>query len=327
LDGLRRLCAECRGEGDYIESASSAIAGFFGTEVVKADNRIDAALREKNLLYPVLASHLNLTLPGVDLIVPLRITPEDVRHILLGPRRGGRRYLSEDLATLARLSAQVLEHIEHFRTAEMRRLVAQAELRALESQIHPHFLFNALNTLYGTIPREAAAARRVVLSLADILRYCLQPDRTFIRLGEELAIIRSYLEIEKLRLGDRLRVELDIAPGSEDILIPLLTLEPLVENAIKHGISHLAEGGLVRVEAALAGDLLQIRVSDTGRGFQPATGKAPVGEGGAGVGLANVEKRLQLCYGQDAAFTIRSSGGGTCVEFSVPIHQQAGVTA
>jgi LytS/YehU family sensor histidine kinase len=242
--------------------------------------------------------------------------------VLLGRRHGGRRYLSEDLTALAHLSALIVEHIEHFRTAEMRRLVAQAELRALESQIHPHFLFNALNTLYGAIPREAGAARKVVLGLADILRYCLQPDRTFIYLGDELAIIRSYLEIEKMRLGDRLQVAMDISPGAEEVSIPLLTVEPLVENAVKHGISRLPEGGLVRVDAHFVADALRIRVGDTGHGFD-----AEAESTGIGVGLANVEKRLQLCYGPAAGLTVSTSPGGTSVEFVVPAHRAVGASA
>ena len=89
----------------------------------------------------------------------------------------------------------------------MNRLVSQAELRALQSQINPHFLFNALNTLYGTIPREAAGARRMVLNLAEIFRYFLQSDKTFVPLAQEMQIVRAYLEVEQLRLGDRLSVE------------------------------------------------------------------------------------------------------------------------
>src|SRR6202051_4312926 len=118
---------------------------------------------------------------------------------------GWRRYLSEDLRALNHLTRIVAEEVERFRAAEMQRLVSQAELRALHSQINPHFLFNALNTLYGIIPREAAGARRTVLNLADIFRYFLQSDKILIPLSEELKIVRAYLEIERLRLGPRLQ--------------------------------------------------------------------------------------------------------------------------
>src|SRR5580698_10934834 len=119
----------------------------------------------------------------------------------------------------------------------MTRLVSQAEMRALQSQINPHFLFNSLNTLYGTIPRESAEARRLVLNLAEVFRYFLQTERPFIRVEEEIRIVRAYLAIEELRLGERLRVEFDIDDDSLGASIPALSIQPLVENAVKHGIA------------------------------------------------------------------------------------------
>jgi hypothetical protein len=113
-----------------------------------------------------------------EAVVPIRLGPGDTRLLLLGRRQGGRRYLGEDLAALDKTAAEIEECVESLRSQEMNRLVSQAELRALQSQINPHFLFNALNTLYGTIPREAAAARRIVLNLADIFRYFLQTGRS-----------------------------------------------------------------------------------------------------------------------------------------------------
>ena len=116
-------------------------------------------------------------------------------------------------------------------------LMSQAELRALQAQINPHFLFNALNTLYGTIGRENPEARRLVLNLADVFRYFLQSDRTFIPVEEELRIVRAYLEIEELRLGPRLRTEIEIDDLALQVSIPALSIQPLVENAVKHGDS------------------------------------------------------------------------------------------
>src|SRR6202035_2997713 len=130
---------------------------------------------------------------------------------------GGRRYLSEDLQALSRLTAAIVEQVERFRNSEMQRLVSQAELRALQSQINPHFLFNALNTLYGTIPREEVGARRMVINLAEIFRYFLQSDRTFVPLSQEMQIVRAYLEVEQLRLGDRLRVEFQVDEAALDL--------------------------------------------------------------------------------------------------------------
>jgi len=190
--------------------------------------------------------------------------------------------------------------------------VARAELRALQAQIHPHFLFNAFNTLYGIIPKEARGARETVLNLADIFRYFLRQNQTFVTIREELAIIRAYLQIEGLRLGAKLASEIEIDPALEEAKIPLLSIQPLVENAVKHGIAPLAEGGRVRLRVVREGGALRVEVSDTGRGFQEKVG-------GAGVGLENVRQRLRLCYGPDAELRIDSAATGSTVSFRIPL--------
>src|SRR5580693_2503349 len=161
---------------------------------------------------------------GIEVILPLRFASGDARYVLLGRRSGGRRYLSEDLLALARAVSVVVEQIEQFRESEMRRLVSQAELRALQSQIHPHFLFNALNTLYGIIPREARGARDTVLNLSDIFRYFLETKKSFLPLEEELHIIKAYLEVERLRLGEKLHTEIEVEPEALHTPIPILSI-------------------------------------------------------------------------------------------------------
>ena len=124
-------------------------------------------------------------------------------------------------------------------------MATQAELRALQAQINPHFLFDALNTLYGTIDRGSFEARRLVLNLSDIFRYFLQGNRSFISLAEELRIVKAYLEIEALRLGDRLETELDVGDSALSAMIPILSIQPLVENAVKHGVAAKPDRGRV----------------------------------------------------------------------------------
>jgi LytS/YehU family sensor histidine kinase len=248
---------------------------------------------------------------GIEVIVPLRCASGDARHVLLRRRSGGRRYLSEDLLALGRAASLIVEQIEQFRESEMRRLVSQAELRALQSQIHPHFLFNALNTLYGIIPREAKGARDTVLNLADILRYFLETGKTFLPLEQELHIIKAYLEVEKLRLGEKLRIEIDIDPDVLRVPIPILSIEPLIENAVKHAIAPKVEGGVVRLRARLQQNILQVTVSDTGEGFR--------GGAKSGVGLENVTRRLELCYGAESRINIESGAQGSSVSFSIPV--------
>lgn len=237
--------------------------------------------------------------------------------MLLGSRRGGRRYFSEDLEVLRRLSAIVSEQVERFRHEALKRLLSEAELRALQSQINPHFLFNALNTIYGTIDRTSQQARRMVLNLAEILRYALQTDRQFIQLNEELKIVRAYLEIEKLRLGDRLEIAWSVSEASGSAQIPVLSIQPLVENAIRHGISVKREKGIVRIFAEQRSAGLYIAVEDTGGGFQPEGALRDPKR--AGVGLDNVRQRLKLYYGDNAELKIRSDTTGSLVSFIIPV--------
>lgn len=247
--------------------------------------------------------------------IPLHFSSGDARLLVIGARAGGRRYLSEDVEEMRRLASAVVEQVERFRAEELKRLVSQAELRALQAQINPHFLFNVLNTLYGTIDRRSHEARRMVLNLAQMFRYILQGDHTVIALSEELKIVEAYLEIESLRLADRLETELSVSESAGRALIPILSVQPLVENAVKHGISAKQGRGrvCVRAERTLGG--LRIIVEDTGVGFERSRANS---QSGAGVGIDNVRRRLKLCYGPAADLQIQSDADGATVAFLVP---------
>ncbi len=215
-------------EADFVSWAVDRIAAFMNAErwLLTAEAPTAGFSDSPDIFFPVPASdaprlkhHERYRL--AEAIVPLRFSSGEVSYILLGRRKGGRRYLSEDLRVLGRLGTTITEQVERYRDSEMQKLVAQAELRALQSQINPHFLFNALNTLYGIIPREAAGARQTVLNLADIFRYSLQSPEKLIHLSEEMEIVRAYLEIEKLRLGPRLHDnEISIDESAREIKIP-----------------------------------------------------------------------------------------------------------
>jgi two-component system, LytTR family, sensor kinase len=316
---LRSLKSPVREEAEYVRMGASEIGEFMGAPAsVEDDSRFeDSELRRPALVSEFSVSEFSrlrseLEARGVEAVVPLRVASQPARYILLGRRRGGRRYLSEDLTALARAASVMVENLEEYRESEMRRLVAQAELRALQSQIHPHFLFNALNALYGIIPRDARGARETVLHLADIFRYFLETRKAYLPLQEELRIVKAYLEVERLRLGEKLRTELDVAPETLAAPIPVLSIQPLVENAVKHGIAPMAEGGLIRIEARRQDTGgLTISVRDTGAGFGPQARAS-------GVGLENVARRLELSYGPAAKLDIRSGAGGTLVSFSIP---------
>src|SRR5262249_50362761 len=154
-------------------------------------------------------------------------------------------------------------------------------------------------------------ARRTVLNLADIFRYFLRTEQSMRPLEDELEIVEAYLEIEKLRLGEKLKTEIEVDEDARKTRIPVLAVQPLVENAVKHGIAPNPEGGVVRLIAKTEGSGLHVRVEDTGAGF----GDRP--EGGAGVGLENVRRRLELCYGKEADLEFTTGPRGTTVALSI----------
>jgi LytS/YehU family sensor histidine kinase len=248
----------------------------------------------------------------------------ETSYLFFGRRGGGRRYLSEDLQSLNRLTSAVVTRLERFRNSEMHRLVSQAELRALHAQINPHFLFNSLNALYGLIPREASGARQTVLNLAEIFRYFLRTDRTLIAFSGELEIVKCYLAIERLRLGPRLEVNIDVDREALQVEIPVLCVQPLVENAIKHGLAPKQGYGLLSVTAKVRDGQVFIEVRDSGAGeaLSPRMRDLP----GSGVGLANVRKRLQLCFGTQSELMVESSPDGTRVHFAIPLKSVHGVS-
>jgi hypothetical protein len=323
LAHLRAEGAATSDEAAYLDGALSRLARFMGAEPATiAAGELQARLVRSGLTAPALASDVpglreDLDAAGAEVVVPLPVSSADVRYFLLGRRQGGRRYLSEDLDALARLARAASEQLERHHRGEVERLFAQAELRALHAQINPHFLFNALNTLYGVIPKTAQAARRLVLNLADVFRYFLQSQRTMVPLEDELKIVKAYLEIEQERWGSRLRVEFDVPEEALTVHIPALSIQPLVENAVKHGVAGNPDGGCVRLTVSRVDAAWRIAVEDTGVG----SGAARSDAAHAGVGLENVTRRLKLCYGPDAELLFERSIEGASARFQVPIRE------
>ncbi len=184
------------------------------------------------------------------------------------------------------------------RESELARALQAAELRLLKSQLNPHFLFNALNTVRALITEEPARAQSAVTQLARTLRYTLSSGHDeMVTLEQELTIVDDYLAIESLRLGERLRVERDIASEARPVRIPVMLLQTLVENAIKHGIAELPQGGLLRIHAGVgAGDFV-LEVENP----RPQRRRAARHEG---IGVNNAQKRLQLLFGPHATFDL-----------------------
>jgi len=189
------------------------------------------------------------------------------------------------------------------RAAEARTLARDAELQALRMQINPHFLFNSLHSIAALAVNDGARAREMCVRLSDFLRSSLgQGGRESIPLGEELALARGYLEVEQVRFGDRLRVEEEIDPACSECAIPVLLLQPLVENAVKHGVAGMLEGGAIRLAVKRLGNEVAITVENAFDPDMPPPRKL-------GIGLAHVQRRLQLRYGEDAVFDAGAADG------------------
>jgi hypothetical protein len=311
LMALREMSATDPG---YLKSAIEILGETFSAN--RTEIMAEAALPISGLRHatPVVDALKSGCPNWVQVVAPVRLSRGDVHFFCLGARAGGRRYLSEDMELLDRMTGMISEQIERVRNSEMQALVTHAELRALQAQINPHFFFNALNTLYGTIPRESATARRLVLNLADLFRVSFASERSSIRIEEELRLVRAYLEIEQLRLGSKLRTEIDVDDSALQTEVPVLSIQPLVENAVKHGAAATPTGGFVRVRICAGERTVSVEISNSG-----AFRSTPDATRGTGVGLANVRRRLALCFGEQGELTISSAGETTRVSFSVPL--------
>jgi signal transduction histidine kinase len=211
------------------------------------------------------------------------------------------RYLNSELR---------LERLEHS--------FAEARLNALRMQLDPHFLFNALNTISSHVERDPKLTRRMIEHLGDLLRLSLESrDKQEVPLVEELAFLEHYLAIQKIRFGNQLKIKMQIAPEVRLAAVPALVIQPLVENAIRHGISRRAAGGTVTVEAARNDGKLEIRVLDDGVGLPPGWTM----ENSAGLGLAITRERVAGLHPNGASrFEVRNrEGGGATVEMSLPL--------
>lgn len=322
LAELRQLARASHTETEFLPHAAELIAFFVRASRFEL-TREDCVEYGRIAEPAAIVDPVSRSLPTwTHAVVPLRFLAGDARYLLLGPRDGGRRYLSEDFAILLRLASMVVEHTEQLRRVQMQNLVAQAELAALQAQINPHFLFNSLNTLYGTIDRTNTEARRLVLDLADVFRYLLRSERTFIEVREELRIVRSYVEIETMRLGTKLSTEIEVDDRALPAMIPMLSIQPLVENAVKHGVAARKEAGFVRLRVAAHEQTISIEVSNSG-----PCDTARLKSAEAGIGLSNVRRRLALCYGTEAHFHAGAADGITRVGFVLPMRPSSQLAA
>jgi LytS/YehU family sensor histidine kinase len=198
------------------------------------------------------------------------------------------------------------------RSLKLQILAREAELKALRAQISPHFLFNSLNSISALASIDPSRARRMCQLLADFLRKSLELGaEEFITLENEIALARDFLAIEQIRFGPRLSVDAEVAEESLNCLVPSLLMQPLLENAVKHGISQVLNGGSIRIESSVRGDRLKITVEN------PCDESAPAPRT-KGFGLENIRSRLSTLYDREARMETRKSGERFRVEVSLP---------
>lgn len=217
--------------------------------------------------------------------------------------------------------AHALYHSERARVREAQAIrlqsqLADARLAALSSQLNPHFLFNALNSIAELVHRDPVAADAMIVGLSALLRSSLEKAGSQeVMLDEEFKLLGHYLDIEKIRLGDRLRVEWDVAPETRHAQVPPLLLQPLVENAVRHGVGGRLTPGLIRIVARREDSRLLLEVHDDG-------GELVAGSAGFGIGLGTTRARLEALYGSAGVLELLSgAGSGTVARLMLPFHQ------
>jgi signal transduction histidine kinase len=324
----RRLIA-CDTSDDVLKLVTDSLAPALSAGRVSWDVSAEAAPGQDLVRLPDRSER-----SGVEVSVPTVEPPHFVlKFDSLG---GGRRILSDDVALLESVALAAARRLDALRWIHERcerdlreelvaKLATEAELRALQAQLNPHFLFNALNTLGYLMKASPDRARSTLLDLTKLLRAVLKRSGGEVAtLGQEIELVESYLAIERARFEERLRLRVDVPLSLRSLPVPPLLVQPLVENAIKHGISPRREGGEIVVRAwleeppgeAARVETLVIEVADTGVGASEmavAAGRA------RGVGLSNVEKRLYAHYGTRAGLSVVSqSGQGTRATLRLP---------
>ena len=270
--------------------------------------------------------------PQVQRRIPLGAGETDAAAapILTGGRPVGAivAFAAPVRAGLVRATAEVADwvaaQVELGELDASRAALAEAEVRALRAQISPHFIYNSLNAIASFINTDPAQARELVLEFADFTRYSFRRHGDFTTVAEELRSIDGYLRLERARFGDRLKVTLQVAPEVLSTVVPFLSIQPLVENAVRHGLESKEGGGRITITAEDSGAFAEISVEDDGVGIDPIVLETVLAGGAPGehVGLRNVDARLRQVYGEEHGLVVETNvGAGTLVRMRVPKSQ------
>ena len=224
-----------------------------------------------------------------------------------------------ELRVVQEAASLVSAQVELSLVAEQEERVAQAELRALRAQISPHFIYNALAAVAGDIHARPEEARDLLIDFAEFTRYLFRDGRSYVTLGEEIEHVERYLRLEQARFRAGLRVTVDVPPEIRRAVVPAMSLQPLVENAVRHGVERHAGRGRVAISARIVGGDVELRVSDDGIGIEPERLEAVLAGAGGGIGVSNVDARLRATFGERYALRIESDlGEGTTAVMTVP---------
>ncbi|WP_022930635.1 sensor histidine kinase [Patulibacter americanus] len=261
----------------------------------------------------------DVTQPRAAVVVALRVGEEHVGWLLALFPPG--RVRAEDARVVAETAALVSAQVGLSVLAEQEARASTAELRALRAQISPHFVYNAMAAIAALIHTAPDEARELLTEFADFTRYAFREQRSYVPLADELHYVQKYLRLEQARFGDRLEVRVAVAPEILGAAVPVLSLQPLVENAIRHGVEGRAAEGPAHVEI-VGVDLdrdVELRVTDDGPGVDPAVARSALAGARGGIGLRNVDARLRASFGE--SYGLRVTGRpeqGTVVRMRVP---------
>jgi two-component system LytT family sensor kinase len=262
---------------------------------------------------------------GPAVLAPLVVGAEPIGTLAALFARG-RRLTPDDTRTVTEAASLVSAQLELAELEAQSERLARAELRALRAQISPHFVYNALAAIAGYIHSNPEEARELLTEFAEFTRYAFRSRSPYVTLADELSYVEKYLRLERARFGDRLDIRLQVAPEVLQAVLPVLSVQPLVENAVRHGVEQRGRGRVEIVGRDIDADV-ELRVSDDGVGMEPGRGEQLLAGNGGGVGLQNVQARLHATFGPDYGLEIDSAlGRGTTVTMTLPKFR-AGVRA
>ncbi len=319
-------------------TGAAAIALADTTAVLAIDGEGREQVRPGDLLSRLLASTPDHRLQ----IVPRLVSSDPtcpLRAAVLAPlvvqgRRAGTliafyrsvgRPSRHELRVVQEAASLICAQVELSVFAEQEERLARAELRALRAQISPHFIYNALAAVAGDIHVRPEEARELLIDFAEFTRYLFRDGRPYVTLGEEIAHVERYLRLEQARFRDGLHITIEIAPETTDAVVPAMSVQPLAENAVRHGVERRAGSGRVAITTRTCGGDVELRVSDDGSGIDPERVSAVLAGAGGGIGVANVDARLRATFGEPYALRIESQPGhGTTAVMTVPhLHGEA----